>query len=125
MEASDVLLVNQRPSVTDMSLPSKLTSYFAAGRPVVAAASADSETARELEAAAAGYVVAPDDPKALCDAILAVKAGSSAAKELGANGRRYAENVLFPEIVLAEYEQFLEVLIGTSPWASAETATAR
>jgi colanic acid biosynthesis glycosyl transferase WcaI len=123
MEASDVLLVNQRPSVTDMSLPSKLTSYFAAGRPVVAAASANSETAREIEAAEAGYVVPPDDPHALRDAILAVKDGSS-AKELGASGRRYAENVLFPEIVLAEYEQFLEVIIGTSRLASAETATA-
>ena len=39
MQAADVLIVNQRESVTDMSLPSKLTSYFAAGRPVVAAAS--------------------------------------------------------------------------------------
>jgi colanic acid biosynthesis glycosyl transferase WcaI len=123
MEASDVLLVNQRSSVTDMSLPSKLTSYFAAGRPVVAAASTNSETAREIEAAAAGYVVPSDDPEALRDAILAVKDGSS-ARELGASGRRYAENVLFPEVVLAEYEQFLELVAGTSRSASAEAATA-
>ena len=33
----------------DMSLPSKLTSYFASGRPLLAAVSADSETAREIE----------------------------------------------------------------------------
>jgi glycosyltransferase involved in cell wall biosynthesis len=110
MAASDVLLVNQRPSVTDMSLPSKLTSYFAAGRPIVAAASNDSETAREIAAADAGSTVAPDDPVALADAILALKESASAA-ELGARGRRYAERVLSPEVVLAEYDRFLEVVM--------------
>ena len=48
LAAADILLINQRGSVDDMSLPSKLTSYFASGRPVVAAAAAHSETAREL-----------------------------------------------------------------------------
>ncbi|MGB3330036.1 MAG: glycosyltransferase, partial [Thermomicrobiales bacterium] len=40
LAASDALLVNQLASVTDMSLPSKLTSYFSVGRPVVAAVAA-------------------------------------------------------------------------------------
>jgi putative colanic acid biosynthesis glycosyltransferase WcaI len=110
MAASDVLLVNQRAAVTDMSLPSKLTSYFAAGRPVVAAASVDSETAREIDAAGAGLVVPPDDPQRLREAILAVKADPAAVGELGACGRRYAERVLFPEVVLADYDRFLEVV---------------
>jgi putative colanic acid biosynthesis glycosyltransferase WcaI len=114
MAASDVLLVNQRSTVTDMSLPSKLTSYFAAGRPVVAAASPESETAREIEAAGAGYVVPPDAPEALRDAILALKA-TPLAGELGASGRRYAEAVLFPEVVLDTYDRFLEVLLDSRP----------
>ena len=86
MQASDVLLVNQRASVADMSLPSKLTSYFAAGRPVVAAASADSETAREIEAAGAGYVVPPEDPDALRDAILALRETRRTRPSFGASG---------------------------------------
>ncbi len=110
MAASSVLLVNQLPSVTDMSLPSKLTSYFAAGRPIVAAASADSETAREIEAAGAGSVVPPDDPARLRAAILALK-GSPRAAELGARGRRYAESALSPGAVLAEYERFVESVL--------------
>ena len=36
---SDVLLVNERPGVEEMSVPSKLTSYFSAGVPVLAATS--------------------------------------------------------------------------------------
>jgi colanic acid biosynthesis glycosyl transferase WcaI len=123
MEASDVLLVNQRSSVTDMSLPSKLTSYFAAGRPIVAAASNDSETAREIEAAQAGVLVPPDDPKTLRDAIVALRE-SSAVVELGANAREYAERVLFPQNALAEYERFLEIALNgnVSGRVAAQTA---
>ena len=35
LAAADVLVVNEAPTVAEMSAPSKLTSYFAAGRPVV------------------------------------------------------------------------------------------
>jgi colanic acid biosynthesis glycosyl transferase WcaI len=111
MEASNLLLVNQRPSVTDMSLPSKLTSYFAACRPVVAAASADSETAREMEAAGAGYVVPPDDAHALREAILSVRS-NGAGVALGASARRYAERTLGPATALAEYDSFFEVALN-------------
>jgi colanic acid biosynthesis glycosyl transferase WcaI len=45
LAAADILLVNQRGTVSDMSLPSKLTAYFAAGRPIVAAVQRASETA--------------------------------------------------------------------------------
>ena len=113
MEASNVLLVNQRPSVTDMSLPSKLTSYFAANRPVVAAASANSETAREIEAAGAGFVVPPDDPDALREAILAVRSDGVGVR-LGSSARRYAERTLVPAIALAEYDSFFEVALNGS-----------
>jgi glycosyltransferase involved in cell wall biosynthesis len=122
MEASNVLLVNQRRSVTDMSLPSKLTSYFAASRPVVAAASADSETAREMEAAGAGYVVPPDNPRALCDAILAVK---SSPDGLGASAKRYAERTLLPATALAEYDSFFEVALNGHRSAPAPALASR
>jgi colanic acid biosynthesis glycosyl transferase WcaI len=118
MEASQLLLVNQRPSVTDMSLPSKLTSYFAAARPVVAAASADSETAREIAASGAGYVVPPDDPLALRDAIIAVR-DHATARELGASARRYAEATLTPASALAEYDRFLEIARNGRPKSAA------
>jgi glycosyltransferase involved in cell wall biosynthesis len=111
MQASDVLLVNQRASVTDMSLPSKLTSYFAAGRPVVAAASLDSETAREIGLAGAGLVVPPADAPAFREAILSLKADPRRAGELGTSGRAYAETVLSAPTILREYESFLYGLL--------------
>jgi colanic acid biosynthesis glycosyl transferase WcaI len=124
MAASDVLLVNQRASVTDMSLPSKLTSYFAAGRPVVAAASEDSETAREIITAGAGLVVPPDEPERLRDAVLSLR-GNGTGAEFGASGRRYAETVLFPEVALAEYDRFLEFVLETGRGAAVPLGAAR
>jgi glycosyltransferase involved in cell wall biosynthesis len=112
MQAANVLLVNQRASVADMSLPSKLTSYFPAGRPVVAAVSADSETAREIEAAEAGSVVAPEDPAALRDALVALRRDPSAAAAVGESARRYAETHLSAEASLARHEQFVRAVAG-------------
>jgi colanic acid biosynthesis glycosyl transferase WcaI len=111
MQAADVLLVNQRASVTDMSLPSKLTSYFGAGRPVVAAASEASETAHEIRSASAGLTVPPADPAAFSTAILSLKIDHGRAESLGANGKRYAETVLSPASVFAEHESFLYAVL--------------
>ncbi len=48
LAAADVLLVNERASAVDMSLPSKLTSYLRAGRPVIAAVPSGGGTAAEV-----------------------------------------------------------------------------
>jgi glycosyltransferase involved in cell wall biosynthesis len=69
LNAADVLLLTQRGSVTDMSLPSKLTSYQAVGRPVVAAVHPASETARAVEESGCGLVVEPDRPERLLQAM--------------------------------------------------------
>jgi glycosyltransferase involved in cell wall biosynthesis len=112
LEAADVLIVNQRASVTDMSLPSKLTSYFAAGRPVVAAASPESETAEEMTTAGAGIVVPPDDPAAMRDAIFALKDDTSRAADCAASAKAYAESTLSSSSALAEYDRFIAFLVG-------------
>ncbi len=112
MQASDVLLVNQRASVTDMSLPSKLTSYFASGRPIIAAVSTESETAREIEAARAGLVVPPADPVALRNAIVALMSAPTRAQEFRTSATHYAQSVLSRESALAEYEEFIDAIVA-------------
>ncbi len=107
LAAADVLLVNQRPSVTDMSLPGKLTSYFAAGRPVVAAVAPGSETAAELATAQAGITVAAGDPAQLVTAIRSLAVDPSRADALGQQGQTYARKQLSAEASLARLEQFV------------------
>ncbi|WP_241524804.1 glycosyltransferase [Streptomyces barkulensis] len=94
LAAADVLAVTQRASVLDMSLPSKLTSYFAAGRPVVASVAAGSGTAREVERSGAGVVVPAEDPKALLEAVRRLAGDPGECAELGARGREYVERRL-------------------------------
>jgi colanic acid biosynthesis glycosyl transferase WcaI len=114
MQASDVLLVNQRASVADMSLPSKLTSYFAAGRPVVAAVSPDSETATELLGSGTGVVVAPDRPDLLLGTIHRLAADPSLPDRLGSAGRRYARTALSAEHALGGLEALVEATAARS-----------
>ncbi|MHC1560485.1 glycosyltransferase family 4 protein [Actinomycetospora sp. C-140] len=90
LAAADVLLLHERPEVAEMCAPSKLTSYFAAGRPVLAATNELSAAAREVRAAGAGPIVAPGDPEALVDAALALVADPGAAARHAASARRYA-----------------------------------
>ena len=113
LEAADVLLINQRPAIQEMSL-AKLTSYFAAGRPVLAAVAATSETARELEPAEAGIRMEAGEPTALARAIVDLKASPDRGEALGSNGRRLVARVLAPEMVLPEYERFLYEVAGAS-----------
>jgi colanic acid biosynthesis glycosyl transferase WcaI len=89
--AADVLIVNEKPGVSAMAMPSKLTSYFDAGRPVVAATDRGGITASEITAAQAGIVVPAGDPAALLDAVLMLRAHPDTAARYGANGRRYRE----------------------------------
>jgi glycosyltransferase involved in cell wall biosynthesis len=112
LAAADILLVNQRPTVTDMSLPGKLTSYFASGQPVVAAVSPTSETARELRGSDVGLVVDAGRPELLLGAIRTLADDRASAARLGARGQAFARANLTGEASLARLEQFLGGIAG-------------
>jgi glycosyltransferase involved in cell wall biosynthesis len=90
LAAADCLLLNERRSVRDMCLPSKLTSYLAAGRPIVAATAAAGEAARQVLAAGAGLVVPPARPDQLLDAVVRVVDDPAGGAAYGTAGQRYA-----------------------------------
>ncbi|HEX7308396.1 glycosyltransferase family 4 protein [Lentzea sp.] len=107
LAAADVLLVNERPGLRSVCVPSKLTSYFAAGRPVLAATEADSPASAELSAAGAGVRVAPGDPAALLDAALRLGHDSPLCERLGGNGRRYAATELCRQQAAERYRAWV------------------
>ncbi len=108
LAAADVLLVNERPGVADMAVPSKLTSYFVAGRPVVAATEPHSATAEEVRAAGAGVQVRPGDPAALLRAVRDVHATD--ASVMAAAGRSYAQTVLSAAAAAEAYDEWVRDL---------------
>lgn len=90
LAAADVLVVNEAETVAEMSAPSKLTSYFSAGRPVVAASWPHSAASAEITRARAGVRVDPGAPAALLAAVAATT-GDDAA---GLRGQAYAADAL-------------------------------
>ena len=88
LAASDALLVPLSAHTTfKQFVPSKLTDFMATGRPVLLAA--DGESARILNRAGGGVVVAPEDPRALA---------SCGSMALGAPGRGGRDGATGPRV---------------------------
>jgi glycosyltransferase involved in cell wall biosynthesis len=113
LRSADVLILNQRASIEAMALPSKLTSYFASGRPVLAAVSAQSEAAREMRAAGGGILVSPEAPGELARTILELRDDPSRARALGEKGLSYSAQHLGERAACMEFDRFLRFLAVT------------
>ena len=111
---SDVLLVNERPGVEEMSVPSKLTSYFSAGVPVLAATSATGTTGAEIASSNGGIIVTPGDPKALIAGVLQLADNKELSRTLGQAGIAYSRRNLNAEHAIDQYEKWLQELVQQS-----------
>ncbi|MEV6794569.1 glycosyltransferase family 4 protein [Streptomyces sp. NPDC051320] len=112
LAAADVLAVTQRASVLDMSVPSKLTSYFASGRPVVASVAAQGGTAQEVLRSGAGVLVSPEDPDALLAAVRRLAGDPVTADALGAQGPRHVASYLSRDAGLARIDALIDEALG-------------
>lgn len=112
LAAADVLLVHERAGMHTVAVPSKLTSYFAAGRPVVAASESGSPASAEITASGAGVIVPPGDPHALLDAVLRLGADPGRCATLGANGQRYASTELGAARAVHAYDRWVDELLA-------------
>ena len=110
LRAADVLLVNEKVGVEEMSLPSKLTSYCAAGRPIVAAVSSGGAASQVLLDSNAGIITAPGNPVTLNDTVLELQSDRSRADALGENGRAYARTWFSEETADTSYRRWIAVL---------------
>jgi colanic acid biosynthesis glycosyl transferase WcaI len=114
--AADVLVVTQRQAVTDIVFPGKLLYYMAAGRPILAAVSQDSETGRFITEHQVGVVVPPEHPGKLAEAVARMK--RDGPQELGRNGRRVAETMFDRRAVLPRFAELLITLAEHEPFAA-------
>ena len=76
---------------SDASIPSKLISYFASGRPVVCAAPRDSTVSRIVVQSGAGVVVESGAAAALASAISDLFLCPADTERMGRAGREYFE----------------------------------
>jgi len=91
-------------------VPSKLTSYFTAGRPVVAATDARSGAAALMAASGAGAIAQAGDADSILTAIEKVAADPAGADGMGASARSYAAQHLTGAASLGRYEDWIRRL---------------
>jgi colanic acid biosynthesis glycosyl transferase WcaI len=112
LAAADVHVVPLKRGLAWASVPSKLYSILAAGRPVVASVDAGTEVARTIEAAGAGLSVPPGEPEAFTKAIRRLLDAPAEAAAMGASGRRFVEGWASPAAVAEAYEGLFAELIA-------------
>jgi colanic acid biosynthesis glycosyl transferase WcaI len=110
--AADILLLNQKAAVKDAVIPSKLLTYMAAGRPVLAAVNEKSEAARQIQNAQCGVQIPAEDPRALIEAVSRLRQDMALRQKLGANGRVYALRNFTKQRVLHEYHELFRQVTG-------------
>lgn len=104
---ADVGLVTLLPDSGISSVPSKVLGYMAAGRPVIASAPADTDTARLVSDIPCGLVCDVQDPGALAKAIVRMADDESARLQWGRNARKYVEDNLSRTQVVSRYERMI------------------
>ncbi|MDQ0734045.1 glycosyltransferase family 4 protein [Arthrobacter agilis] len=123
LHAADVLLVNELPGLRETAVPSKLTSYFSTGRPVIAATDSDSTTAGEIARSGGGIRVEPNAPEALVKAAERLGADNDLSGTLGRAGQNYAGKTLSEDAAIVAYGAWLQTLQASKSGASsADTA---
>jgi colanic acid biosynthesis glycosyl transferase WcaI len=108
LAAGDLHLVPLKTGLARSSVPSKLYSILAAGRPVLASVDAGTEVATTIERAGAGTSVAPEDPNAFVEALGRMLDDPDGMARMGASGRAFVEGWVSPAAVGAAYERLFE-----------------
>lgn len=108
---ADALLVTLRKEpIFALTIPAKIQSYFACGKPVIAAL--DGEGAMIIEEAGAGAICPAESPDALVSAILKMYEIPKCEREkMGMNGRKYYEANFDRNMLLEKLDQWMKELV--------------
>lgn len=104
LAAADIHVVPLRRGLARSSVPSKMYSILAAGRPIVASVDPGTEVAAVVERANAGVAVPPDDPEAFTKALARLVAEPDEAERMGRAGRAFVERWASPAAIAERYE---------------------
>jgi colanic acid biosynthesis glycosyl transferase WcaI len=107
--AADVLLLPTQGEQSLVSVPSKLISYMLSARPVLALVLGNSDTAKLITGAKAGWVIPPDDPAGAAAALKLIAA--STREDLRATGTRGLDYALCHLTREANLPKMIQLLV--------------
>jgi glycosyltransferase involved in cell wall biosynthesis len=108
LSSADVHFVGLGKGLSGFVVPSRLYGILAVGRPVLAAADEDSETAAVVREVGCGLVVPPDRPDLLAAALRELRSGEHDLEEMGRRGLEYVEATADRRLAVARYRELLE-----------------
>ncbi len=104
---ADALLVTlKKEPVFALTVPSKIQSYLACGKPIIAAL--EGEASRIITESGSGFCCPAGDADALAEAVLKMYVTPEAErKKIGDNGRAYHKKNFDRDLLLDKLEQWL------------------
>jgi colanic acid biosynthesis glycosyl transferase WcaI len=112
LSSADLHVVGLAKGLAGYVVPSRLYGILSAGRPVVAAADKESETARLVREVGCGVVIPPGRPELLARTIRAAADGEYDLEEMGRLGRRYVEEEADRVVAMERYRALVRELLA-------------
>jgi colanic acid biosynthesis glycosyl transferase WcaI len=112
LSSADVHVVGLAKGLAGYVVPSRLYGVLAAGRPVIAAADDESETARLVREIGCGLVIEPGRPELLARTIRDAAEGRYDLAEMGRRGREWVEREADRSVAMERYRALVRELVG-------------
>jgi putative colanic acid biosynthesis glycosyltransferase WcaI len=106
LSSADVWIIPYRRNIAGVSVPSRLYNLLAVGRAIIVAAESHSEAALVIGEENIGWVVPPEDPRQLADAIRLAASDRAATIQKGRRAAEAARNYS-PSAAMARYREVL------------------
>jgi glycosyltransferase involved in cell wall biosynthesis len=91
LASGDILVAALDPAASEFSVPSKILTYLAAGRPIVASIPAHNDAATTIRESGAGFVSDPQNAGGFIEDVFRLARDRDLRLAMGANGRKFAE----------------------------------
>ncbi len=115
LASADVLVAMVDADAGVLFVPSKVTDFLCAGRPIVLSAPWQNLAATSVRESGGGRVVAPGDAAAMSEAVLAYLDDAALRIQTGAQARSYAERTFDIAVIASRFERLFERLRSGPP----------
>jgi colanic acid biosynthesis glycosyl transferase WcaI len=112
LSSADLHVVGLAKGLAGYVVPSRLYGILSAGRPVIAAADEESETARLVQEVGCGIVIPPGRPELLARTIRSAADGEYDLEEMGRRGREYVEEEADRVVAMERYRALVRELLA-------------